>query len=642
MNTATRRQMGFGFLMCASLVTATVIVQSVRAEAQDGASAQTDEAAEISPVVGANLSACEPGATKLTFNGSAFNTLPHVNVGSTESAANKATWVTTHQYFREPLDFPLTVRVSLTSVLLGTEAAAVESVQIRTEDQLTFPFVEDVLKWEYSPNKLPTVQTPLLQTKRLRDDRVLLNNLTICARLQPSSSSSTSTSSTTSTSTTSTSTSTTSTTLVPLSSTIGSCEKIAFSSRRAGKLDIFVVSADGSGTVRNITNNPADDYAPSWSPNASQLVFSSDRSGNSEVWVASSDGTGIARNLTNHPAQDYYSTLSPDGTRIAFVSDRSGNSEVWITNADGSGAPVNITNSPGDDYAPAWSPDSSRIAFNRNQSGQSDIWVRNSDGSGVAVNITNNSASDTSAAWAPDGLRIAFSSDRSGNNDEVYVGNADGSGPVTNITNSPANENSPDWSPDGSRIVFASGRTGDFDVFVGRADGTGTPLNISSHLDDDYEPKWAPSPNVLCPLPASSTTIPPATAVLATTTTPTSTSTTTTFFALVFPPIPPLPIAAVPVPAVPAAPAASSPTTLLQTVSVTTMTGIAPAVLVAMEKVPAAAPQVAVLANQLEPAYTGVESTTLLLVAFLLAAVGVLLLMVEPRSGTSKTCRLRP
>jgi hypothetical protein len=59
-----------------------------------------------------------------------------------------------------------------------------------------------------------------------------------------------------------------------------------------------------------------------------------------------------------------------------------------------------------------------------------------------------------------------------------------------------------------------------------------------------------------------------------------------------------------------------------------------------MEKVPAA-PQVAVLANQLEPAYTGANTTTLLLVAFLLAAVGLLLLLVEPRSGTSKISRFR-
>jgi hypothetical protein len=74
--------------------------------------------------------------------------------------------------------------------------------------------------------------------------------------------------------------------------------------------------------------------------------------------------------------------------------------------------------------------------------------------------------------------------------------------------------------------------------------------------------------------------------------------------------------------------------------SVTTTTVIPPAVLVAMEKVPPA-PQVAVLANQLEPAYTGASTTTLLLVAFLLAAVGLLLLLVDPRPETSKISRFR-
>jgi hypothetical protein len=153
MKTAARRQMGFGFLVCAAMVTASSMVQSFRAEAEDGASAQGDEAAEVTPVEGANPPACQPGATKLTFNGGSFNTLPHVNVGSMENAANKASWITTEQYFREPLDYPLTVRVSISSVLLGAEAALVESVQIRTHIPAEFPFSnEKVAKWVYSSN----------------------------------------------------------------------------------------------------------------------------------------------------------------------------------------------------------------------------------------------------------------------------------------------------------------------------------------------------------------------------------------------------------------------------------------------------------------------------------------------------------
>ncbi len=65
------------------------------------------------------------------------------------------------------------------------------------------------------------------------------------------------------------------------------------------------------------------------------------------------DGTGQV-NLTNNPASDGLPTWSPDGSRIAFVSDRDGNDEIYVMNADGTG-PVNLINNPTSDGTPAWS-----------------------------------------------------------------------------------------------------------------------------------------------------------------------------------------------------------------------------------------------------------------------------------------------
>ena len=41
--------------------------------------------------------------------------------------------------------------------------------------------------------------------------------------------------------------------------------KIAFVSDRDGNVEIYVMNADGSEQI-NLTNNPASDYSPSWSP----------------------------------------------------------------------------------------------------------------------------------------------------------------------------------------------------------------------------------------------------------------------------------------------------------------------------------------------------------------------------------------
>jgi len=53
------------------------------------------------------------------------------------------------------------------------------------------------------------------------------------------------------------------------------------------------------------------------------------------------DGSGLT-NLTNNPAGDGQPVWSPDGSKILFVSDRDGNDEIYVMKADGSD-PTNLT-----------------------------------------------------------------------------------------------------------------------------------------------------------------------------------------------------------------------------------------------------------------------------------------------------------
>ena len=97
---------------------------------------------------------------------------------------------------------------------------------------------------------------------------------------------------------------------------------------------------------------------PGW-----EIAFVSERDGNREIYVMSADGSAVRR-LTDHPAADVYPAWSPDGARIAFVSERDGNADIYVMNADGT-APQRLTNSPAEEAFPAWSPDGARSRLSR-------------------------------------------------------------------------------------------------------------------------------------------------------------------------------------------------------------------------------------------------------------------------------------
>src|SRR5438132_1116845 len=171
-----------------------------------------------------------------------------------------------------------------------------------------------------------------------------------------------------------------------------------------------------------------------------QIAFTSIRDGNREIYLMHADGTALV-NLTNNPAQDEWPAWSPDGSKILFLSASDGRGEIYVMNADGSG--VTQLTTMGTAFDPAWSPDGTKIAFDDGN----EIYVINADGSGLR-NITNDPAHfDGTPVWSPDGSKIAFESNRDGNA-EVYVMNADGSA-LRNLTNNPAIDFAPAWRPRG-------------------------------------------------------------------------------------------------------------------------------------------------------------------------------------------------
>jgi eukaryotic-like serine/threonine-protein kinase len=95
-----------------------------------------------------------------------------------------------------------------------------------------------------------------------------------------------------------------------------------------------------AGDVKGLVDASSMTIAPD-----GKLFFASGMTGNSEIWSMEPDGTSL-RQLTNDKADDHRPQISADGRTVYFSSNRSGEAQVWRINADGSGL-VRITEKEG-------------------------------------------------------------------------------------------------------------------------------------------------------------------------------------------------------------------------------------------------------------------------------------------------------
>lgn len=124
--------------------------------------------------------------------------------------------------------------------------------------------------------------------------------------------------------------------------------------------DVFVLRLNGRH-LRRVTQGPATDYAPQWSPRGPRLLFERSLQGGAYRRLVVLDlRTGAQRRVagSRRAGSATDATWSPRGTKIAYLRGSGSLGDLTVMGAGGSGKSVL---QPADSYA--WSPNGRGLAF---------------------------------------------------------------------------------------------------------------------------------------------------------------------------------------------------------------------------------------------------------------------------------------
>lgn len=315
--------------------------------------------------------------------------------------------------------------------------------------------------------------------------------------------------------------------------------------------DIYVQLV-GAGRPLRLTNDPAEDLQPVWSPDGRHIAFLRWRSRGTRDVIRVPALGGSERKLgevgealsgaRRHPLLSW----SPDGKFLAIadrtLEDQAGGS-IFLLSVE-TGEKRRLTSpslNAGQDHGPAFSPDGRWLAFIRGDPhGSVHVLGLTGDGSldGEPRQLTFGRSRIRGLDWSADGRSIVFSSDHAGSPalwrvsvsgaepERLAVGgdnamspsisrqgsrlvyeqvqldtniwrtpgiSADGPRAATRfIASSTRQESSPHFSPDGSKIAFESMRSGSDEIWISGGDGLNPVQLTSFEGPSPGVPRWSP------------------------------------------------------------------------------------------------------------------------------------------------------
>jgi Tol biopolymer transport system component len=178
--------------------------------------------------------------------------------------------------------------------------------------------------------------------------------------------------------------------------------------------------------------------------------------GSRDIWIHD-----VARNLreriTSDPADDFAPVWSPGGDRLAFSSLRRGRIDLFVVpvSAHGRESPIAVEGLEVGKFAASWSPRDDLLVFiaGGRVIARSDLWAVGVNDERKPFAVAETAAVETQARISPDGRWLAYVTNESGLL-QVYVQSFPGPGPRQRV--SADGGRYPQWRHDSSEIYFVA------------------------------------------------------------------------------------------------------------------------------------------------------------------------------------------
>ena len=162
------------------------------------------------------------------------------------------------------------------------------------------------------------------------------------------------------------------------------------------------------GTETRLTTDPANDFAPLWTPDGGRVVFTSDREGQPALFLKHADTPGDAEQLgtSSDRAGIAPTSWSDEGQTLLFWEVGATGSDIGLISMEGDRATELLLDTEFFETTPAISPDGGWMAYDSNEAGQSEVYVQRFPTLGGKQTISTDGGRQP--LWSPDGRELFY------------------------------------------------------------------------------------------------------------------------------------------------------------------------------------------------------------------------------------------